>query len=235
MSTYQTSAPRGVTFRPDSQPEMLRRSFARASHAMVLTQGDTDKAVALVKDDIGAMKFLLQTRGAVTPSSTSAPTNFTQTTINTLAAVMPAACAFNAVRERATVLEFGRAGAVWCHGMSADATSVNFVPEASVSSVLKWDTSSGRSLSPMKLSWGIVVTDELAEYSNLIELGMRKLGADLQIGIETEFFSETQPTSVRPGGILYGINAESTSSGFDTKDHAAVDLAAIAGKVTAGG
>jgi hypothetical protein len=227
----QIAPPRGIPFVPSQSAvnETLVRSFTRAGAALVEAKGNKQQAARLVSDDRGAVEIINRT--ATTPAST-ALTTFKQTTIAYMASILSGASALRAIIERATAQEFNNNGAVYFPGLSQASTGVAYVQEASATPVLQYDVASGVTLTPKKLSFGIVVTDELVMYSNFESVMRAKMGADLQLGAETIFFDATAGDDARPAGMLYGVSPE-TASSTTTVEGMVEDLGTICGKVSA--
>jgi hypothetical protein len=233
----QTS-PRGIPFRPDAAAltAAWTKSFVRAVLALGQDhQPAGEYCKANWPDDTAAHRIALTQRTAVETTSTSNQTMFSATRISSLTDVMGPSTAARAILLGAMPVDPGSYQQVWVPGISASASNVAFIKQASAIPVEQYDLSGGVMLTTgMKIGFISVLTREVMDSTNGEAVVSAKMTEDFALGFETLLLDATAASDTRPAGLRNGVNKKTATSGGGISA-LATDLGLIGGTVAAVG
>jgi hypothetical protein len=207
---------RGNHMRPDF-------SLAGRRDAPFAAVNMISRAVALVaRNPMGALQTAraerpddyelhesIETRAVSVPTSAATVSQFSQTAVSDVAAVIGPMSGYSLVTARSLALDLkGSSAAVLVPHMTAAPDSFGFVAPGSPIPVKQY-TIGSVTLTPHKCGAIVVLTNEAAENDKLIRaLIVENAG----VSIDKLFFDATDTDGIRPAGLRFGVAAE-TSGG----------------------
>lgn len=223
-----------ISLRPDYSvtDNRRRQSIIRGIVALARTQTNREAAEHARRqwsDDRQAIE--VAEKAAVTPFMTTTAGASTHTSVSDLVSVLgPKRGAFAGIAAGAMPLSFNRDAAVVVPGVSAGATGISFIAQASPFPIRQL-VFSGPTLTPMKIALGFGLTREMIESSNAVPFVDAAVRESVAVGLDTLFLDNVAASTTRPAGLRNGATSVSAATGGGV-GALAVDLAALADAVT---
>lgn len=169
----------------------------------------------------------IETRAAVVPTSAATVSQFSQTAVADVAAVIGPMSGFSQITSKSLAVDLDTpAAGVLVPSATAAADTISFIAPGAAIPVAQY-TFGSATLSPHRAAAIVTLTREAAEHSSAEKMIRALMVENVGLSVDKLFFDTTNTDGIRPAGLRYGVSAL-TSDGVT---HMQEDLTTLAAAV----